>query len=340
MRLSKKKNILQNNDISPSHHTKNGFSNPNPDYEQSTISRDMKRVLFDRRKAQKKIRRLSYTMESVENDGSYLRSNYEEFTVTWAGHSTVLVQIEGQNILLDPIWSNRASPVPFAGPKRYIKPGIDIENLPEIHCVLLSHNHYDHFDKSTIKRLKNSELFIVPLGFGKELRRIGIINYIELDWWERVTHNDIGFVCTPSQHNSTRRLIDHDKTLWCSWIIQGKRNNLFFAGDTGYFPGFKEIGSRFGPFNIVCLPIGAYLPRKYLEHVHMSPKDALHAYHDLQGTIFLAIHWGTFNLGNDPPDMAPKVLKEEIKKMNLDEDLFWILKHGETRIIKDSSPIT
>lgn len=271
------------------------------------------------------------------NDGAFLRENRHQFTATWAGHSTVLIQLEGINILTDPVWSNRASPVPFAGPKRYIGPGIEFEDLPPIHVVLLSHNHYDHFDRSTIRRLRES-VFIVPLGFGRTLKRMGATHYHELDWWQSINYRGLTFTCTPAQHYSSRGIHDRNKTLWCSWAVKGRFDNFYFAGDTGYFPGFVEIGARLGPFDLVCLPIGAYLPREYMEHVHMGPEEAVQAYLDLRGEIFLAIHWGTFNLGNDPPDLAPRILMEEIERADLDSELFWPLKHGETRIIRKTLP--
>jgi N-acyl-phosphatidylethanolamine-hydrolysing phospholipase D len=317
----------------PDHHAPQGFSNPFPEYRHKSISSILRWVFMDRRRGQRIKKRADYVLEQVENDGAWLRENSTEFTVTWVGHSTVLLQIDGINILTDPIWSNRASPVSFAGPKRYIEPGIALEDLPDIHVVLLSHNHYDHFDRATLRRLKES-VFIVPLGFGRTLRRLGVTHYHELDWWQAISYRGMTFTCTPAQHGSARSIHDRNKTLWCSWSVKGRGNNVFFCGDTGYFPGFTEIGDRLGPFDLVCLPIGAYLPRDVLEHVHMGPEEAVQAYQDLRGGIFVAIHWGTFNLGNDPPDMAPKVLLDEIGKADLDHELFWPLKHGETRLIR------
>jgi len=318
---------------SPLHHAKRGFSNPSPDYRPRSLGEIFRWVFVDREKGQRKKNKQLHSLARVANDGAFLRANNTEFTVTWAGHSTVLIQMEGHNILMDPIWSNRASPLPFVGPKRYISPGIEFENLPEIDVVVLSHNHYDHFDKRTIRKLRNGPLFIVPMGFGRELRRMHINNYRELDWWESFTAHGVEFVCTPAQHYSARRLTDHGRSLWCSWAVRGIGNTFFFAGDTGYFGGLSEIGNRYGPFDLVCLPIGAYLPRRYLSYVHMSPEESVKAYRDLRGRIFLAIHWGTFNLGNDPPTLAPEQLMNVVADSGLDETLFWVLKHGETRVI-------
>ena len=319
------------------HHAPKGFANPFPEYRHSSISSILRWVFMERRRGQRIKKRADYVLEQVENDGAWLRDNRTAFTVSWVGHSTVLIQLDGINILTDPIWSIRASPVPFAGPKRYIEPGIALEDLPDIHVVLLSHNHYDHFDRATIRRLKES-VFIVPLGFGRKLRRLGATHYHELDWWQAISYRGLTFTCTPAQHGSARMIHDRNKTLWCSWGVKGRFNTFFFSGDTGYFPGFTEIGDRLGPFDLVCLPIGAYLPREVLGHVHMDPEEAVQAYLDLRGGIFVAIHWGTFNLGNDPPDMAPKILLDEIGKADLDHELFWPLKHGETRLVRHTIP--
>ncbi|MFC1512191.1 MBL fold metallo-hydrolase [Candidatus Latescibacterota bacterium] len=319
----------------PLHHARRRFVNPYPGYQKKTLFEVLRWVLIDRRRGQRIKRKAFYTLEQAGNDGAFLRNNTSEFTVTWAGHSTVLVQLGGVNILTDPIWSRRPSPMPsFFGPRRYMEHGIEFEHLPDIHVVLLSHNHYDHFDRRTIRRFSPEVLFIVPLGFGRELNKLGKTNVVELDWWQEHRFRNITFACTPAQHYSLRRLADKDRTLWCSWVFKNGSGSVFFAGDTGYFPGFAAIGSTYGPFDLVCLPIGAYLPREYLSHIHMSPEEAVRAYHDLQGQIFLAIHWGTFNLGDDPPDLAPRELLREIEARGLDHELFWPLKHGETRVIR------
>ena len=254
--------------------------------------------------------------------------------MTWVGHSTVLFQLDGLNILSDPVWSDRASPVSWAGPKRYTEPGVAFEDLPEIHVVLISHNHYDHLDKSTIKRLGNAPFYLVPLGIGEFLEKLGIDNYRELDWWETFTYKSIHYICTPAQHFSARGLFDRNKTLWCGWAAQGKNGSFLFAGDSGYFPGFREIGERYGPFDLVCLPIGAYLPQWFMGPVHLSPGEALLAYTELRGRKFLAVHWGTFKLASDPLALPPLALREEIEKNKLDTDDIWLLKHGESRIVK------
>lgn len=323
---------FQKGNTSP-HHTGKGFRNPYPGFERRDFADFLKWVLIERRKDENHHRNDGYHFEKVINDGSLLRANHKDFTVTWIGHSTVLIQVDGVNILTDPIWSDRASPVTFAGPKRFVEPGIIFNNLPEIHVVLITHNHYDHLDNQTVKQLGDTPLYLVPLGLGKFLAKLGIDQYQEFDWWDTVSYNGIEYVCTPAQHFSGRAFFDRNKTLWCSWVIRGKSCSSYFGGDSGYFPVFREIGERYGPFDLVCLPIGAYLPQWFMGPVHLCPEEAVQAYLDLRGRVFLAIHWGTFKLADDPLDEPPKVLLEELQKQKLKKEHFWVLRRGETRII-------
>lgn len=333
--------MLNSQDVSPEkvpeHHTKGGFRNTDPGFEDKRFG-DVIRFLFGSGRRDRRARsNRRYHFETVANDGSFLRSNTDAFTVTWVGHSTVIVQLDGVNILTDPMWSERCSPVQFAGPKRVVEPGIRFENLPRIDVVLISHNHYDHLDRDTVRRLGNSPRYLVPLGIGSFLERNGIDNFRELDWWETYTWGGIEFVCTPSQHFSGRTPFNRNETLWCSWVMRTENGSCFFGGDSGYFSGFGEIGRRFGPFDLVCLPIGAYLPRWFMGPFHLSPAEALRAYEDLRGRTFVPIHWGVFSLADDPLDMPPVVLREEIQKRGMQGDDIWIMKHGETRVL---TPLT
>ncbi len=289
---------------SASHHTEKGFRNPWPGFQEKGFG-DFLKWFVERRKDKGKEKKTFYSFETVENDGSFLRANNKDFTVTWVSHSTVLVQLDGLNILTDPMWGERASPVAWAGPKRFTKPGMAFKDLPEIHVVLISHDHYDHLDKFTLKRLGNNPFYLIPLGIGKYLRKWGIDNYRELDWWDNVEYQGLDFTCTPAQHFSGRGMFNRNKTLWCSWAVRGQTGNFYFAGDTGYFPDFKEIGKRYGPFDLVCLPIGAYMPQWFMGPVHLSPKEAIQAFSDICGGKFLAVHWGTFSLADDPPELPP-----------------------------------
>lgn len=322
------------------HHTESGFRNPFPGFKEKGFDDFIQWSVIDRIKGLKPDKPDSYNFELVENDGAYLRENRTEFSITWIGHSTLLIQLDGLNILTDPIWSDRCSPVQFAGPKRHVKPGVDIEDLPQIDIVLISHNHYDHLDRNTIEYLGDDPWYFVPLGIGEFLNDLGISNYEEFDWWEELSFNGVEFVCTPAQHFSNRSLGDRNKTLWSGWVAKRNEVTIYFAGDSGYFPGFKEIGGKLGPITIAALPIGAYLPRWFMGPVHVSPGEAVQAYLDLESEFFVPIHWGTFELADEPLDNPPRILREEIENRKLDPQKFWILKHGETRILPEKNILT
>jgi L-ascorbate metabolism protein UlaG (beta-lactamase superfamily) len=266
------------------------FKNPYPGYKSRGLLDLLKWGIVDSILGKKPKKPKSYDFEVIENDGSFLRNNKDQFTVTWIGHSTLLIQIDGFNILTDPIWSDRASPVGFMGPKRHVKPGISLKDLPEIDFVIISHDHYDHLDKKTIKKLRNKPYYLVPLGTGRFFRKLHIDRYEEFDWHDSVKINGIEFICTPSQHFSGRRPFIVYNTLWCSWVIKGRENSFYFAGDTGYFPGFKEIGEFYGPFDAAALPIGSYQPQWFMGSVHLSPSEAVQAFTDLKGEVFVPIH--------------------------------------------------
>lgn len=225
----------------------------------------------------------------------------EGLRVTWLGHSTSLIEIDGQVILTDSMFSERASPFSFLGPKRFsIAPPIELADLPDIDVVLISHDHYDHLDYPSIKALiPRTSRFLVPLGVGGHLERWGVPKgkIVELDWWEEHTHGDLTLVATPARHFSGRWLV-RNKTLWASWVIQGKRQRVFFGGDSGYFEGFKQIGEQYGPFELTLLESGAY--NEAWSEIHMMPEETVQAHLNLQGKVLLPIHWGQFNLSLHP----------------------------------------
>ncbi len=270
----------------------------------------------------------------IENDGALLRSNETTPTVTWIGHATLLIQLDGLNILTDPHWSDRASPVTFAGPKRLVPPGLRFGDLPPIHLILISHDHYDHLDVQTVRRLeqRHRPQFLVPLGLKGWLENVGIRNVEELDWWDSRRIQDCLVTCTPVQHFSGRTLWDRNRRLWAGWSVQGRRRHVFFAGDTGYYPElFKDIGRRLGTFDLAAIPIGAYLPPYMMKFVHSTPEQALQIFSDIQAERFLAMHWGTFDLADEPIDDPPKRLDAERHRLGLDPTRVWIMKPGETR---------
>jgi len=268
----------------------------------------------------------------AEVDVEALRANTSRATVTWVGHSTVLVQLDGLNFLTDPIWTTRSGPLGgLVGVGRYTPPGIAFEDLPRIDFVLISHDHYDHLDEPTVRRLARTfnPRFVVPLGIKAWLADRGITNVVELNWGQSVDVASLTVVCTPAQHGSGRTLFDQGRRLWASWAVLGSKR-LYFAGDTGYYTHFKQIGDALGPFDLAVLPIGSYTPRELAQPVHISPEEALQAWVDLRAEKFVGVHWGTFGLAREPYDEPPRRIAQEVARRHLDPESVWILPPGET----------
>jgi N-acyl-phosphatidylethanolamine-hydrolysing phospholipase D len=195
---------------------------------------------------------------------------------------------------------------------------------------LISHNHYDHLDQYTVERLRDKPEYLVPLGLGQWFKKREIENLIELDWWETTSALGLKFFSVPIQHFSNRSLFDRNKTLWCGWVVEGKIGRIFFAGDTGYSPVFKEIGKRFGPIRVSLIPIGAYMPRWFMKPVHVNPPEAIRIHQDTNSQQSIASHWGTFKLSDEPVEEPPLYLEEALKEAGLDKKDFLIMKFGET----------
>jgi L-ascorbate metabolism protein UlaG (beta-lactamase superfamily) len=221
-----------------------------------------------------------------------------ETRITWFGHSAVLLEIDGVTLFLDPMLGRAPSPFPFIGGRRYSNQlPLEVADLPQIDAVVLSHDHYDHLDYGTIRKLKDKVgLFIVPLGVGAHLRRWGVSGekIREQDWGERIEYAGLTFTSAPARHFSGRSLLDRNSTLWCSWIIQGARTKLFFSGDSGYGRHFAEIGRKYGPFDLTLMECGQYDPR--WADIHMLPEQTVQAHIDVQGGLLIPIHWGAFTL--------------------------------------------
>jgi N-acyl-phosphatidylethanolamine-hydrolysing phospholipase D len=274
--------------------------------------------------------------DRVANDGAFLRENakHSKPTVTWIGHATMLVQMDHVTFLTDPIWSDRPSPVSFAGPRRFVDPGVRLEDLPPIDFVLVSHNHYDHLDLPTLTALasRNPEArFFVPLENGALLRQSGIANVEELDWGESRSYAGVKVHCLPAQHWSKRGFGDDRKALWSSWAVTGSERRFFFAGDTGYFDGFAAIGRALGPFDLAAVPIGAYEPVAMMKESHMNPEEAVQAALDLRSRRALAMHYGTFGLSDEPLDEPPRRFRKAADASSLGASGGWLFRIGETR---------
>jgi L-ascorbate metabolism protein UlaG (beta-lactamase superfamily) len=220
-----------------------------------------------------------------------------ELAVTWFGHSSALLEVDGQRVLVDPVWSERVSPSPRIGPSRLHPVPVPVETLPAVDAVVISHDHYDHLDLPTVRALVQGQSapFVVPLGVGTHLRGWGVPEgrIVELDWDGATTIGGLTLTCTEARHFSGRSFA-RDTTLWSSWVVTGPRHQVFFGGDTGYTPAFAGIGARFGPFDLALQPIGAYNDAWHA--IHMDPEEAVRAHGDLGGRVLVPIHWATFNL--------------------------------------------
>jgi N-acyl-phosphatidylethanolamine-hydrolysing phospholipase D len=316
----------------PAHHRERGFANINPEFARPPFW--TRTTFFAARVWSATFTPRMATLPRVPNDGAALRANGTEPTITWVGHATLLIQLDGVNVLTDPQWSERASPVSFAGPKRVTPPGLRLEDLPPIHVVVISHDHFDHLDEATVRRLAalHRPRFYVPLGYRDWFANLGITDVVELDWWDSRVERGVTLTCVPVQHWTSRSFLQMNNRLWSGWVIAGRQRRAFFAGDTGYYePHFKEIGERLGPFDVAAISIGAYLPPAIMQLTHTTPEEALRMFADIRGRRFMAMHWGTFDLADEPLTEPPMRLLAEARRLGLDPDRVWVFQHGETR---------
>jgi L-ascorbate metabolism protein UlaG (beta-lactamase superfamily) len=257
----------------------------------------------------------------------------DQLRVTFVNHTTVLLQTHGVNILTDPIWSERCGPVSWFGPRRVRPPGIRFDDLPPIDVVLLSHNHYDHCDLPTLKRLTRAHRFklIAPLGNKRFLERRGIPVFQELDWWgSAYVSGELTVTAVPARHFAGRGLFDRDRSLWAGFCIGTPSGSTYFAADTGFGEHFAEIGRRIGAPRLALLPIGAFRPEWFMSRVHMSPEQALEAHRQLGAQTSVATHFGTFQLADDAETEAPERIAMGIARMT-SATRFWVLGFGEGR---------
>lgn len=235
--------------------------------------------------------------------------------LTWLGHSAFMIEIDGKRLLLDPMMGDIASPISFIGPRRFSRLPVSVEALPRIDAVLISHDHYDHLDYGSIQKLaEKTSHFYVALGVGAHLERWGVpaSKITEMDWWQENTFEGLTFAATPSRHFSGRGLTDRMKTLWTSWVIIGQNDRIFFSGDSGYFDTFREIGNKYGPFDITLMECGQY--NELWPNIHMMPEQTVQAHLDLKGKLLMPIHWGGFALAmhswTDPIERATAKARE------------------------------
>jgi len=259
-----------------------------------------------------------------------------ELRVTFVNHATTLLQFDGVNVLTDPIWSERASPVSWAGPERVRPPGLRFADLPAIDVVVVSHDHYDHLDLPTLRRIEQAHhaRFVVPLGLARLLREQELTDVLERDWWQPFALSDSqrGWV-VPAQHFSARGPFDRDETLWAGYVLETQGGPVFFAGDTGMSSHFAQVRARFGPMRLAVLPIGAFEPRWFMKPIHVDPEEALEAHQTLAAQTSIGMHFGTFQLADESQTGAQERLLAALARAPEPKPSFWLLEFGEGRAV-------
>jgi N-acyl-phosphatidylethanolamine-hydrolysing phospholipase D len=322
-------------DDPPAHHAPRGFRNPWPTDDGRPGFGDFLR--WRRERAGAPPRPVPEFPVAIAAP-SVPRAGAAEARLTWIGHSTFLIQAGPVNVLTDPVWSETVSPVPGMGPRRLVAPGLAFEALPPIDAILLSHDHYDHLDGPTVRRLARGHpaaVWVTPIGYRRWLRRRGVRKVCELDWWEPAALEAGGVAmkvtALPAQHWTRRSPLDAGRRLWASFALETPSARIYFAGDSGYCPAFTEIGERMGPFDAGLLPIGAYEPRWFMRTAHMDPDEAVRSWQDLGGSgRLVAMHWGTFPLTDEPILEPPARLRTAWSRTQNNGDMLSILRHGET----------
>ena len=253
--------------------------------------------------------------------------------LTWVGHSTFLIQVAGMNILTDPIWSERCSPVQWIGPKRQSRPGIRFEDLPKIDVVLISHTHYDHLDRNTILKLGNSPRYFVPERVGAWFKNEGITNVAELPWWKSGAIGPLTISAVPAKHWSKRWAYGLEDMGWGGYVVGSPVGTIYFAGDTGYHNEyFKEIGKRFPHIDLGLIPIGAYYAREIFGRFHIDPEEAIKVHQEVGAKKSIGMHWGTFMLTQEPLQEPPLELARQRERVGMTLEEFSAMKIGETRV--------
>ena len=319
------------------HHTNKGYKNPY-EHKEFTI-KDWPKAIWQQ--IQTKTKRDPQPRALF--DSALVHSGNSKPIATWIGHSTFLIQFSGYNMLTDPHFGERASPVSWAGPSRVTPLPFTLAQIPLIDIILISHNHYDHIDTKSIKNILAKQtlrqpVFYVPLGVGKLLASLGCKRVIEMDWWDQIEYSTNGqeqlnIACVPAQHYSGRSLFDKNKTLWSGWVVKCKTFTYYFSGDSGYNKDFKEIGKRFGPMDLACINIGAYGPEWASKGVHLNPEQAVQVHQDVRSKFSVAAHWGTFILSFEDIDAPPSRLRKELERKEISANSFLVMKHGQSVIV-------
>lgn len=296
---------------------------------------DMRRWMRERRRNAKDLSVQIPQAEHKQTD--FLLSNRERQTITWIGHSTFLIQMDGLNIVTDPVWAR------WMGlQKRLTEPGIPLNQMPDIDVVLISHGHYDHLDFSTLRRLRGHPLMLVPVGLKRLFLKKGFARVEEFAWWESHEVGALRFSFVPAQHWTRRSLFDTNSSHWGGWIIERSvqkdgeditQESIYFVGDTGYFRGFRMIAERY-EIDTILMPIGAYEPEWFMKDSHINPEDAVRAFEELGGKRFIPMHYGTYRLADDTgPEALDRLYREWDRRYDGNRDRLKVLKLGETIVL-------
>lgn len=318
------------------HHTRRGFRNHEPF---AITLRAVQKWEFERIKAGMPFKPAAgyeafYAQWRQDADFSVLPDN----NFWWLGHATTLVRMNGLNVLTDPIFSDRASPFRFAGPKRCMPAPVGIEGLPHIDVILISHSHYDHLDYRSIQSLLKrfpDVMVLVPLGLKHIMHSWGAKHVSEMDWWDRKQVQGVNFHCTPARHWSKRQIVGRNDTLWCGWLMDSgdaQEKRYYFMGDTSYSTLLHEVVQRLGPVDLAAIPIGCYSPRWFMKEQHIDPEQAVQLFRELGCKRAVAVHWGTFELSSEALDEPPKLLEQARKDQGVSPDLFQLIKTGAQQL--------
>ncbi|WP_040209277.1 MBL fold metallo-hydrolase [Neobacillus jeddahensis] len=287
--------------------------------------KSFKEVRQWQKERKRKVKDLSINIEQCSTKNvRFLNENRSQFSYTWVGHSTFLLQINGLNILTDPVWAKR-----MGLDKRLTEPGLSLEEIPLIDMVVISHGHYDHLDFPTLKKIKGDPHYFVPVGLKSLFTKKGYQKVTEMNWWESTDIGGINLHFVPAQHWTRRSLTDINSSHWGGWIFQSQQETIYFVGDTGYFSGFKQIADRF-TIDTVFMPIGAFEPEWFMAPAHISPEDSVKAFIELQANNFVPMHYSAYRLADDTGPEALDRLYREWEKQKLPQEQLKVLRLGET----------
>jgi N-acyl-phosphatidylethanolamine-hydrolysing phospholipase D len=319
---------------SPAHHTARGFRNPPGSPTPGGNLGDWSRFFWRRFAGRGGVPLPDgHVLPQAEVLAGVVDGRGDGDRLTWLGHASFLLRLDGRTILTDPYLSDYASPLPLLGPKRFAPPGLPVERLPPIDFLLLSHSHYDHLDLPTVEALTAKERVqvVVPLGLGRYFTARGYARVQELDWYQEAMLDGLRITALPAIHFSRRTPFDRNRTLWTGYALQGHTKRVYFAGDTAYGPIFRQLGRELAPFDLALLPIGAYEPRLLMQGSHATPEEALQIARDLRARRIVGMHWGTIRLTDEPPFEPPLRFRAAATAAGYDEAETWLLQIGETR---------